>query len=81
MTAECTNPVTADQLQQALDWFKNKPTLQKVTCPIAGIQNANGNKTGNSFVKIQFSDGSSATGQVFLIEVNGAWKINGFKFQ
>ena len=79
--AECTNNVTADQLDQQIDWFKTRGPIQKTMVFGNSIKDANGAISGAAYGFITFSNGQGRSFNLRLIDEQGTWKVDAFQFQ
>ncbi|MGD1276688.1 MAG: DUF4190 domain-containing protein [Tepidisphaeraceae bacterium] len=81
-TAECTNNVTADQLDKAIDWFKQQGAIQgRPTVVGNAVNNTNGVVTGTADGVIKFSSGPTRSFHMQMADQQGTWKVDGFQFQ
>lgn len=79
--AECTTNITADQIQSAVDWFNKQGTLKDTMMLGSYFATANGNTTGNTSGMLTFGSGQTHTFSFTLVQQQGVWKIDTFRFQ
>jgi hypothetical protein len=73
--ADSGNPLSEDQVKKIIDWFGKRGAVSSIRVTGADIQYNNGFESGTVSCKIYFADGSTATGDLGLVQLDGLWRV------
>jgi hypothetical protein len=79
--AEGASPLADSQVKDLSDWFGKRGAMNSMRVTGAYIQYNNGFESGTVSCTVQFADGTTANGEIGLLQSNGIWKVIRAQFQ